>query len=118
MTDQQRPHVLPHPRHVTESNARARHDTFVRELRPPLGVSGRLWFLLDEPDELFIESIKAEGHGWGTAMMLELQAMYPERNRWTAESINVESRGSWDKLCARHGIDLEAGAVRPDGRPQ
>ncbi len=117
MSDRQPPLVSAHPRHIRVTEAGASHDASVWELRPPAGIAGRLWYLLGESDEIFIEDIKSEGHGWGSAMIMKLQAMHPERTRWTAESINVESEQFWDKMRSRHGIDLKAGAVRPDRRP-
>ena len=101
---------------VCETVGGASHDDALRELRPPAGIFGRLWFMLGDDDELFVENIKSGTPGWGTAMLLRLGAMYPARTRWTASSINTESEVFWDKMRSRHGIDLKVGATRPDRR--
>lgn len=101
---------------VQETTTGAPHDPSLRELRPPSETFGRLWFMLGDEDELFIENIKSDGNGWGTAMVKKLQSMYPGRTRWTASSINAESKPFWEKMQIRLGIRIQSGAIRPDHR--
>lgn len=105
-----------HPQHVSEIDRGAAHDEALKEHRPPTEIFGRLWFVLGDPGELFIDNIMAERRGWGTAMLMKLQAMYLEKKLWTALSINVESVQFWEKMRSRHRIVLKAGAFRPDHR--
>jgi hypothetical protein len=90
-----------------------------RELRPsPSEEGAKLWYALGDPDEIHIIKIQSSeiGAGWGTALLLAVSRLHPERTRWTATSVNAESEEFWTKMRDRLGVELKIVPAPPHRR--